>query len=174
MGYYADSVVIDNSKSGFRNDLDRHWNIPAHAWSDYTDYLDTFAARLQGVVIEHTDAFYLFEKWKHKPYLWYLDPPYVQSTRTRANSHSYSTELTDEDHERLVKTILELSGMVALSGYDNELYRPLEQNGWLKVQKLFKNITFQAGTRMECLWLNPLIQKENLCHKDLFEIDGLK
>jgi DNA adenine methylase len=160
MGYHSDSVVKGNCKSGFRNDLDRKYTIPSHQWVSYPECLDDFAERLKGVVIENSDAFYLLNKWKNKDYLWYLDPPYVHSTRTDANKHSYLQEMTDADHENLLEVIQGLKGSVVLSGYDSKIYQQLESNGWKKESKVYRNNTFQSGERIECIWLNPKCQQE--------------
>lgn len=162
MGFHADSVVKGNCKSGFRNDLDRKYTVSSHQWASYPKCLDEFSERLKGVVIEHSDAFYLFKKWKDKDYLWYLDPPYVHSTRTDFNKHSYLQEMSDNDHHKLLETIQELKGSVVLSGYDSAIYEQLETNGWRKETKIYRNITFQSGARTECLWLNPKCQRELL------------
>jgi len=171
MGYYADSVITSNYKSGFRNDLDRKYTIPAHEWVDYANCLDCFAERLLGVVIEHFNAFDLFAKWRDKPYLWYIDPPYVHRTRTRPNKHCYVNELSDTDHRKMIKAIQKLTGMVIISGYDNVLYRPLEQHGWRKVTKIYNNNTFQSGMRTECLWINPAAQEAKRLQQEVFKFE---
>lgn len=157
MGYCADSVNTANAKSGFRNDCNRSWSLPVHNWCDYPTFLDQFAMRLRNAIIENIDAFRLFEKWKgRKDYLWYVDPPYPHHTRTRAGQHQYSSEMTDSDHKKLVDTLLILNGMVVLSGYPTDLYKPLLQAGWSVVTRQLKNGTIQHGTpRTECLWINP-------------------
>lgn len=160
MGFHSDSVVKGNCKSGFRNDLDRKYTIPPHQWASYPECLAGFAERLKGVVIENSDAFYLFNKWKKKNYLWYLDPPYVQSTRTDANKHSYHQEMNDNDHQKLLEIIQELQGSVVLSGYESKMYEQLEANGWKKESKIYRNIVFQSGERKECVWLNQKCQQE--------------
>lgn len=156
MGYHSDSVNKGNSKSGFRNDCNRSWSLPVHNWRDYPDYLDLFAARLRDAVIEHVDAFALFEKWgDQSDYLWYVDPPYPHHTRTRANQHKYEAEMTDADHIEMVNVLRKLKGMVVLSGYQTDIYRPLEDDGWVKKIRTVSNNTFQSGERTECLWINP-------------------
>ena len=160
MGYHSDSVNIANNKSGFRHDCNRSWTLPVHNWRDYPEYLDGFAHRLRDAVIENIDAFRLFEKWRYKAdYLWYVDPPYPHHTRTAANRHKYVVEMSDDDHRRLVDVLRELAGMVVLSGYPTDLYRPLEADGWIRLEKKIRNTTYQAGERTECLWINPAAQK---------------
>ena len=153
MGFYSDSVNPQNNISGFRNDSMRSWSLPVHNWRDYPKYIEAFAERLRGVIIENTDAFTLFEKWgKNENYLWYLDPPYPHKVRTSAGRHKYFFEMTDADHERLIATILTVKGKVVLSGYDTPLYQPLLASGWRVAKKNINNAMFNQRT--ECLWMN--------------------
>ncbi len=156
MGYHSDSVNPANNRSGFRHDCNRSWSLPVHNWRDYPDYMEGFAHRLRDAVIENIDAFRLFEKWRTKAdHLWYVDPPYPHHTRTAANRHKYVVEMSDADHRRLVGVLQSLAGMVVLSGYPTDMYRPLEDAGWTKIEKTVRNTTFQSGERTECLWMNP-------------------
>lgn len=156
MGFYSDSVNPANNKSGFRHDCSRSWSLPVHNWRDYPEYLDQFAERLRNAVIEQIDAFRLLEKWKGKTdHLWYIDPPYPHHTRTAAKRHQYVVEMNDDEHRQLVEALQQLRGMVVLSGYQTDLYKPLETAGWQKIRRTIKNRTFQSGERTECLWINP-------------------
>lgn len=156
MGFYSDSVNPENNRSGFRHDCNRSCSLPVHNWRDYPNYMDGFAHRLRDAIIENIDAFRLFEKWRAKAdHLWYVDPPYPHDTRTAANRHKYVVEMSDNDHRRLVDVLQGLAGMVVLSGYPTDLYRPFEEDGWQKITKTVSNRAFQSGTRTECLWLNP-------------------
>jgi DNA adenine methylase len=38
--------------------------------------------------------------------------------------------MSDEDHKRLVDTLLNIKGKAMLSGYANPIYVPLEEAGW--------------------------------------------
>jgi len=40
--------------------------------------------------------------------------------------------MTDEDHIELVERLLNIKGMAILSGYASEIYRPLEDAGWMR------------------------------------------
>lgn len=60
----------------------------------------------------------------------YLDPPYVFSTRTRKQ---YWFEMSDQDHEKLLKTVIGSRAKVMLSGYDCELYKKYLKD-WRKLQ----------------------------------------
>ncbi len=84
--------------------------------------------RLMRVQIEHSDWQRVIKRFDAKDTFFYLDPPYVHSTR---RSGDYEHEMTDEEHKELVKTLLEnVSAKVMLSGYKNEIYAELDNNGW--------------------------------------------
>ena len=52
--------------------------------------------------------------------LFYLDPPYLHSTR--ASTGNYVHEMDEKAHEKMLSTIVGCEGAVMLSGYPNELY----------------------------------------------------
>jgi len=52
--------------------------------------------------------------------LFYLDPPYLHSTR--ASIGNYAHEMTEPDHLRMLEIIRCCQGAVMLSGYPNALY----------------------------------------------------
>ncbi len=168
MGYNADSVNTSNSKTGFRTNATRNYSTPAHDWGTYPDCIEFFNARLKGVVIENRDMFSLIEKEPDLPdALWYIDPPYPRATRTKAGSHSYFHEMNDSDHERLVEALLKLKAMVVLSGYETELYHPLTEAGWARVER--KSQTGGKSIKTEILWLNP--QAVNSQTEQLLQFD---
>ena len=83
--------------------------------------------RLRGVQIENVDYRKLIKKYDHKETFFYLDPPYVLSTR---KGKAYDHEMSNEDHQELVDILLGIKGKVMLSGYANPIYAPLEGAGW--------------------------------------------
>lgn len=88
----------------------------------------------------------------------YLDPPYVHSTRTAGKYHC---ELSDNHHSELVELITspECIAKILLSGYDNEIYKPLESKGFFKLPfeesiNLASNRKNGKSRRTEYLWMN--------------------
>lgn len=81
----------------------------------------------------------------------YADPPYMLDVRHRPGAVYYLHEMSDADHERLLRALLATNARVLLSGYPSPLYLRMLR-GW--------NIReFQAMTRggtlaRECLWFN--------------------
>lgn len=139
-------------------------------WLSAIDRLPEIHARLARVQIEHDDFRKIFPRYDSPRTLFYCDPPYVWSTR---KSGEYEHELSDEDHRELVEILLTLQGAVILSGYPNDIYKPLEEAGWLRID--WKTACCAAGRtrftglqgpgaakekqpRVESAWLCPKVQ----------------
>lgn len=117
------------------------------------DHLWTLAHRLRTVLIEQGDAFELMARYDNEHALFYLDPPYVASTRGRQwSAHAYTCELTDDDHRRLAQLARTLRGFVVLSGYPSPLYDKLYAD-WPRFEQHARTQRGQGST--ECLWLSP-------------------
>lgn len=122
------------------------------------DNLFAASRRLQTVQIEKRCAFKLIAEMDSDDTLFYLDPPYVFSTRTK--SKSYSHEMRDDDHVRFAELLHSLKGYVILSGYPCEIYKELfEDKGWVKVERTAR--TMARTLKTEAVWLNPKAAKEN-------------
>lgn len=110
------------------------------------------AERLKVVQIENRDALKLILELDSPDTLFYLDPPYIFSTRT--TSKAYSHEMTNDDHREFAELLHNLQGFVILSGYPSEIYKELfESRSWIRVDKEAK--VMNGGTKTECLWLSP-------------------
>ncbi|HEX8637969.1 MAG TPA: DNA adenine methylase [Pyrinomonadaceae bacterium] len=108
--------------------------------------------RLLGVQIENRDALRLISETDSVDTLFYLDPPYIFSTRT--TSKAYSHEMTNDEHRRFAELLYSLKGFVVLSGYPSAIYAELfEAKGWLRIDKAAK--VLGGATKTECLWLSP-------------------
>ncbi len=134
----------------------------AASWQSIMRVLPEIHARLQRVQIEHCDFRDCLKRYQGPGYLAYCDPPYVSSTR---KSGTYTHEMTDQDHRDLVEILLQYQGAAVLSGYPNDLYRPLDEAGWKRLE--FHACCTACGrtkstakhlskmSRTECVWLNP-------------------
>lgn len=138
-----------NKTTGFRSNSNRSGTTPAHDWANYPDALKGIVDRLQGVVIENRDAFTLIPQHDSERTLFYVDPPYVQSTRNKGDD--YRHELTDDQHASLSTLLRSLKGMVVLSGYPSAMYDDLYA-GWVRVDR--KAHADGARDRIESLWMN--------------------
>lgn len=99
----------------------------------YLAALDRFPKthnRLQNVIIELLDFRNLIKKYDTPSTLFYLDPPYISTTRKAPNV--YKHEMSIEDHQDLIDILLNIKGHAVLSGYNNEIYTPLEKAGWYR------------------------------------------
>jgi DNA adenine methylase len=142
-------------RTGFRCN---GWRSNTSAPRDWAGLPDSYAAiisRLQGVVIENRDAAKIILTQDAIDTLFYIDPPYVHSTRTAdagGTHRAYRHELNDQQHEDLAALLHQLKGMVVLSGYGCDLYKRLYRD-WHRVEK--STYADGARARVEVLWLNP-------------------
>ena len=120
--------------------------------------------RLKEVQIENLDILDLIKKYDKEDTLFYLDPPYI--TDTRKQKKSYDCEMTNEQHNKLVDTLINVKGKVILSGYDHEIYNKLLDNGWKKIilgeyskrsQKANNGKELEKGK--EFVWINYDLEK---------------
>lgn len=168
MGYGSAAITEeaadkDTPSTGFRSNSHRSGTTPSKDWHTYPEALAFFASRLMGVTLENVPAITLMKPRRagskghdSTETLWYCDPPYVHSTRQKANKYrlknQYRHEMTDEDHIELCRTLKTLNGMVLLSGYQNEIYAEELKGWWLSTKHAYAD---GAGEREECLWINP-------------------
>jgi DNA adenine methylase len=121
-----------------------------------------FHERLTNVLIENLDFEELIRKYDAPDTFFYCDPPYMEN---KAGVDFLRMEL--EDHKRLVDVLLSIRGKALLCGYDNDVYRVLEDNGWRKLEIVMPtSLTYSKQTggvrklRSEYVWLN-------------YEVDGV-
>lgn len=139
------SYCIEDAQSGMSSAVRR--------WLSGIERLPAIHQRLRSVQIEADDWFNVVTRYDASRTLFYLDPPYVAATRVGG---SYRHELPPGEHQRLVETILAVKGMVVLSGYQCDIYQPLEEAGWQRVDySVPAYISPQRGRRQESLWLSP-------------------
>jgi DNA adenine methylase len=144
-----------NSVGGFSINLVVRRNI-SKSTSDYLsaiDGLEYYNERLSNVVITNKNAIDIIKRYDNENTFIYLDPPYVHSTRTEAR---YECDMEDEEHLILLETIMNCKSKILLSGYDNEMYDILVENGWNKYKYDINTITGKnkPKTKTETLWYN--------------------
>lgn len=100
-------------------------------WFSIRELLLKVHLRIQGVQIENRDWRDILKAYDTPNTFFYLDPPYVPSTR---KGGKYEYEMTEEDHKELVEYLLRLKGKWLLSGYPNDIYKKLEENGANKIE----------------------------------------
>src|SRR4030067_72622 len=150
-----DGDGVSRRNSGFRGLKNNETSVTAtQEWSRYPDAIQTFINRLRNVLIEHRPALQLLKMYDRIETLFYVDPPYLMSTRSK-DRNIYTHDMNEKDHEELATMLHAVKGMVVLSGYPSALYDKL-YSGWRKISK---SATAQNGKgRVECIWLSPNIQ----------------
>lgn len=140
--------------TGFRANSNRSGTTPAHDWMNYPDALRVTIQRLRGIVIENRDALACMRQHDSPETLHYADPPYVMATRSDGHG-DYSHEMTDADHATLAAGLLELKGMVIVSGYRCDMYDAL-YSSWRRIDRAAH--ADGAAKRVESLWISPNIK----------------
>lgn len=132
---------------------------PASSFFNGLKYIETAARRLRRAQIENLDFEACIKKYDSPETLFLLDPPYPPETRV--TKKAYRHEMTIEDHERLLKTLSQVKGMVVLCGYSNPLYEAALK-GWERHEVTVycrstanKNYSDLPKTRTEVIWLSP-------------------
>jgi len=126
------------------------------------DNLPKAVERLKVVQIENMDYKDLLKKYDGEDTLFYLDPPYIH--KTRKMTYQYAHEMEDEQHEEMIDILLHIKGKAILSGYDNEIYNKLLNNGWKRVflgeydKRSEKAINESRNKGKEFIWINYDIQ----------------
>ena len=82
-----------------------------------------FSQRLQGVIIKNIDALELMRQHDSRDTLFYLNPPYVTSTRDLAQD--YCHKMTDDEHRDLVQAVHSMKSIFIASSYKSALYDEL-------------------------------------------------
>jgi DNA adenine methylase len=135
-----------------------------NGWQTILVELPKIAARLRGVELHCADALDLIRKFDGPHTLDYLDPTYPAATRTAKNA--YTHEMSDEAHARLLDVIVNVRGMVVLSGYRNPLYDSA-LHSWERHEFEMPNNSGQTKVktrRVEVVWMSPSC--------DRFELTG--
>lgn len=123
------------------------------------EHLQVIVDRLKMVQIDQDDALRVIQRYDRPDTLFYIDPPYMASTRSlRWSKKAYMFEINDEYHRALGKMLNQIQGMAIISGKPQPLYDEL-YGGWTKSQRTVPT-NFQSKT-VEVLWLSPnLIQRQ--------------
>lgn len=150
MGY--GSAGAQKSTTGFRMS-----SKDVKLWSMLPDVIATVGQRFEGVLIDNRPAVQVMLHHDSPETLHYVDPPYLFKTRDRASKHIhryYRHEMTDWEHEQLCSCLLNLKGMVVLSGYENGLYRHALKGWRTRTYETVGGSNRGSVPRTEVVWLN--------------------
>lgn len=114
-------------------------------YMDHIYRLPEFLETLEGIDVTKRSVFdILMEDRDWSKSFIYLDPPYHPDS-TMAQNKNYKFNWTKEDHDKLVKLLLDRPlGKVALSGLDNPSYKLLVEAGWTRIY--LKNLRVKSST----------------------------
>ena len=128
----------------------------AKTFKNKVDQLPQVVERWRHVIVDNLDWRECLEKYDKKSTFYYLDPPYVSSTRVDAK---YDHELTDDDHEELIDKIQQLDSLVMLSGYRNPIYDKLDWESKDYKSKVYAGVKDgKHPERIETVWFNYQLQ----------------
>lgn len=156
-------VQMDVAKAGARKDRSWSTNVSfspgAHSYCvrnfmQKIPGMYDIVQRLRTVQIDNRPAVDCIKKYGRVGTLIYLDPPYVPECRTSSNDYKF--EMSIEDHWELSVVAKSTPAMVAISGYDSELYDHLYKD-WHKTVFPKKAVPMSRGkgrVTQECLWTN--------------------
>ena len=104
------------------------------------DGLHSVVVRFRDVQLFEKDWRWILNKFNGDGVFFFLDPPYLLSTRS---DRCYRHEMTDEDHEELLERLLSLRGKAMLFGHESPMYMDALR-GW----QVYRT------TEKERVWLN--------------------
>jgi DNA adenine methylase len=138
--------------------------VGIRCWRKGVACLPAVHRRFKDVQIECDDWRTVMSRYDSPETLYFLDPPYHPDTRVGGG---YRHELTHRDHRAIVDCVLAMRGMIILSGYDHETYKPLERTGWQRVDYHVRtHASDYRARRVESIWLSPSVV--NHANRNLF------
>jgi DNA adenine methylase len=144
---------MDAFASTVRTRLRGGRNDGVNAWWSAVEGLEAVHRRLRGVKVLNRPALDVIRSEDTEATLFYLDPPYLHTTRTAA---VYAYEMTEADHREMLDLLCRVKGKAILSGYPNDLYDGVLA-GWRRHEVELPNNAAggQVKRRMtEVLWCN--------------------
>lgn len=146
--------LFNLKKTTFADARHRSSGSQAKEWANYPRCLAAIHKRLQGVVIERRDALEVIRAQDTAETLFFVDPPYLPSTRSHAG---YRHELDEAQHVTLLNRLRQVKGKVVLAGYPSALYDAMLP-GWLRVERPHRAAS-SSRPRTEVLWISPRAMK---------------
>lgn len=137
------------TKNGWKRDITgREKAYALSNWYHLPAWIEDIAERLRNVQIEKRPALELIRDFDSPNSFYYLDPPYLLYSR---QTKQYKHEMTEDDHIKLLETIVHCSSKIVISGYDTKLYNDYLHN-WENIR--IPNQTESGKFREEILWMN--------------------
>lgn len=136
-------------KVGWKNDV--HGRERAYAlwnWYRLPGWIIEVAERLRTVQIENRPALEVIQRFDFDDVFMYLDPPYLLERR---RARQYACEMTNNDHEELLRVITQSKARIMISGYASQMYDKYLKD-WRRME--FPSMAEHAGLRTEIVWMN--------------------
>lgn len=169
---FGQSVV----KTGWSISLNQNVNRPSSLARRIARFADA-AERLRGVFIENCDAIDCIIRYGVEGGVVYVDPPYLDVTRTSFNDAAgnrrrpngdYEVEFhTEAEHRALHAALAASPATVLLSGYESDLYADLYAD-WYRVERrvtVHSSNGIAKGPRprnLEVVWSNHPLGQQTL------------
>lgn len=148
--------AYSSRRTGWRKQINLHRGKSITSEWRRLDGLSLAVDRLLCAQIENRDAIEVIKDFDSPNALFYVDPPYVLSSRSQGVGRKrYEHEMTDEHHRTLAAALHTVEGMVILSGYESPLYKELYAD-WRMVSRT--TTTNGNGSATECLWISPVAE----------------
>lgn len=104
----------------------------AFRFANKVDTLPLIQARLRNVTIECLDFRDIIPRYDTNNTFFFVDPPYLKST---CDPKAYKQIMTEDEHKQLVELLLKVKGKVMLTIFWHDIYQPLINAGWTRLQK---------------------------------------
>jgi DNA adenine methylase len=169
---FSSAAINPRHHTGFRSSSHRSGTTPASDWAHFPNSLALITERLQGVCVERQPASRVMLAHDSPRTLHYVDPPYLLTTRKVHQRSAYQHEMSDRQHSNLANLLVELKGMVVVSGYASDLYDCSLFSGWMRIEnKVHAGVRQGQSARTEVLWLNKRAEA-GLSQPNLFKNSG--
>jgi DNA adenine methylase len=124
------------------------------SWVNYPRHLVSICRRLRGVVIECRDALEVIHIQDAPDALFFIDPPYIPTTRDMSAKYRY--EMDETAHVRLLEALLDIQGQVMVAGYPTDIYDRMLA-GWIRLERQHYARCGRGGFKgaTEVLWISP-------------------
>lgn len=90
----------------------------------------------------------VIERFNYENVFMYLDPPYLFGVRS---GKQYKHEMSDTEHEDMLKLVLQSKAKIMISGYESEMYNEYLKD-WNKT--CFSSCAEHGKPRKEVVWMN--------------------
>lgn len=134
------------------------------SWNSSIDNLTLISERLQSVQIYSKNAIDLLKENDDSKTIFYLDPPYVSSSRRSFSKENqrfelgsvYQIEMDDKQHQELLEQCLKSNSMIVISGYESEMYKDMlsSWNSTSKETYLHSSASKKKSKAKEMVWAN--------------------